>query len=358
MSDSSIAVAVIGATGIAGQQFLSALSKHPMFHVTALVASSRSAGKTYEEALCNDDGQLCWYGDDSFTDFADMIVVDAKTYVPDVSLVFSCVDGAVAMEIESRYARHVPVISTTSAFRYEDDTPLLIPNVNLSHAALLKRQQETRGFKGFVVPQPNCTTLGLAITLAPLHEQFKISHVTMTSMQAVSGAGRTPGVSSLDILDNIIPYIVNEEQKIETELKKILGISKGTTIQDASFFVSCACYRVPVIDGHTESVFVEFEQDVSEKNIREALTSAGTMTQDCPSSPMEWITVFDDPYRPQVRLDRERGNGLTTSVGRLRQDGSARRWKYTLVSHNTKAGAARGAILLAEWLYQEGWLSV
>src|SRR5262249_18732494 len=202
-------VAVVGATGVAGQQFLVALANHPWFEVTALAASPQSAGKTYRQAITETSGQLRWSCEESLpSQFAERRVVDAAELdVSGVHLVFSAVESSAARALEERYAPRVPVVSTSSAFRYEDDVPIMVPGVNLEHSALVKRQQRERGWKGFVVPIPNCTATGLVVALAPLVPQFRVQSVIMTPLPALSGAGRAPGVHSMDILDNVIPYI-------------------------------------------------------------------------------------------------------------------------------------------------------
>jgi aspartate-semialdehyde dehydrogenase len=251
------------------------------------------------------------------------------------------------------------VISTASAFRYEDDVPLLLPGVNMEHASMLKAQGEKRGWKGFIAPNPNCTTVGLAFSLAPLHKAFGIKRVHMVSMQSVSGAGRSPGVIGLDILDNLIPHIPKEEDKVQKETKKILGAFANGALTPADFPVSCTCTRVAVLEGHTEAVHAELARDVSEQDIVAAWKSFGEefVAQQLPSAPPALIHVHDDPFRPQPRLDRDLNDGMTTSVGRLRKDdGTPRGWKWVLVSHNTKMGAAKGCILVAEHLAKTGFV--
>ena len=222
-------VALVGATGVAGQQFLVSLERHPWFELTTLAASARSAGKSYRTPSRTPRGQRQWFCEEPLpAAFARMPVVDSDTLDPSgIDLVFSAVESGAARALEERFAAHVPVISTSSAFRYEDDVPILVPGVNLEHAVLVKRQQRERGWKGFVAPIPNCTTTGLVIALAPLARRFGLRSVVMTSMQALSGAGRSPGVAGLDILDNVIPYIPNEEEKVERETRKILGRARG-----------------------------------------------------------------------------------------------------------------------------------
>ena len=359
--DAKVRVAVVGATGVTGQQFLDALVNHPLLQVTNLAASARSAGKRYIDAIRQPSGQVSWYADSPLDQrIGEIEVEEADAFdAGGVDLVFSCVDATPARELEPAYARLAPVISTASAFRMESDVPILIPGVNMDHVVLLQHQRE-RGRKGFIAPNPNCTAVGLAITLAPLHRKFGIKRVHMVSMQAVSGAGRSPGVIGLDILDNIVPFIPKEEEKASAETRKILGTVVGETIRPAEFPVSCTCTRVPVLEGHTEAVHVELERDADEDAIIDAWRSFGGefLARGYPTAPSAMIHVHDDPFRPQVRLDRDLGGGMTTTVGRLRRDTTLDNgWKYLLVSHNTKMGAAKGCILLAEHLLAEGLIS-
>ncbi|MGH7265282.1 MAG: aspartate-semialdehyde dehydrogenase, partial [Candidatus Rokuibacteriota bacterium] len=235
--------AVIGATGVAGQQFLASLAGHPLFEVTALAASERSAGKAYRDAITDADGAVRWYCREPLDPaFAWMPVQDAaRLDATAVDVVFSAVESDVARQLEPRYAKTTPVVSTASAFRYEADVPIFIPGVNLAHADLIPAQKRNRGWSGFVTPVPNCTTTGLAMTLKPLHDAFGIECVIMTSLQACSGAGRSPGVVALDVLDNVVPYIPREEEKVEAETRKVLGRVAGGTVEPAPFRVSATC---------------------------------------------------------------------------------------------------------------------
>lgn len=358
-SNHNIRVGVVGATGLAGQQFLAALADHPWFEVGALAASARSAGKPYREAISTPSGQVQWYVDTPLpAQFAGVDVVDATSLdLGDLDLVFTAVESGPARELEPKYAAHIPVISTASAFRYEDDVPLLLPGVNPEHIGLLADQRKRRGWKGFVAPNPNCTTVGLAVALAPLHRAFGIKHVNMVSMQAVSGAGRSPGVVALDVVDNIIPFIPGEEGKVTREAQKILGKLDGGSIAPAGFGVSATCTRVGVLEGHTIAVHAALSDDATADAITAAWRSAGSELIEAgyPSAPAQMIEVVTDPFRPQVRLDRDAGDGLTTVIGRLRADLAVERgWQFLLVSHNTKMGAALGCILQAEQLVAMG----
>ncbi|HXU71186.1 MAG TPA: aspartate-semialdehyde dehydrogenase [Polyangia bacterium] len=357
---SRIRVAVLGATGVAGQQFLAALPNHPLFEVVKLGASERSAGKKYGDAIRDAGGKVSWFaGKPLVENFAKMNVEDAAHMTADgVDLVFTAVESDAAKVLEPRFAEKVPVVSTASAFRYEPDVPVFLPAVNLDHAKLIEVQRKRRGWKGFVTPGPNCTTVGLAITLKPLETAFGIDKVVMTSMQSVSGAGRSPGVLALDIIDNVVPYIAKEEEKVEKETKKILGSFSGDGIADAKIAVSCTCTRVNVIEGHTESVFVGLKKKAGVDEVKAAMREFGSdfVALGLPSTPQHLITVSEDPYRPQPRLDRDNEDGMTTTVGRVREEPVLGGVKYMLVSHNTRMGAAKGAMLIAEYLVHVGYI--
>jgi len=361
---SRIRVAVLGATGVAGQQFLANLSGHPLFEVTRLGASERSAGKRYGEAIRDAGGKVNWYAKKPLADeLAKLMVEDAAQMNSDgIDLVFTAVESDAAKQLEPRFAEKVPVVSTASAYRYEPDTPVFLPAVNLDHVKLIELQRKRRGWKGFITPGPNCTTTGLAITLKPLADAFGIEKVVMTSLQSVSGAGRASpgGVLALDIVDNVVPYISKEEEKVEKETRKILGAlsSHGDGVVPAPFAVSCTCTRVNVIEGHTEAVFVGLSKKASVDEVRRAMTEFGRSFVELglPSAPQHLITVSDDPYRPQPRLDRDNEDGMTTTVGRLREEPVLGGIKYVLVSHNTQMGAAKGGMLIAEYLHKQGYI--
>lgn len=357
---------VLGATGVAGQQFVAALSGHPWFTLTRLCASERSAGRSYGEALRDERGSLRWYaGGQPPPEALELPVEVAIAATPeDIDVVFSAVESDAAKVLEPVMALSVPVFSTASAFRYEPDVPILLPGVNREHAQLLRTQQQRRGWRGFIAPGPNCTTVGLAMTLQPIRERFGLRRVVMTSLQSVSGAGRSPGVSALDILDNVIPFIPGEEEKVERETRKILGHLGGGSVAERGIVplpiaVSCTCTRVAVLDGHTEAVFCETERPAPLAEVKAALLTFGRELAELnlPSLPAQLIAVTDDPYRPQPRLDRDLGGGLTTVVGRLREERALGEHgvKYVLLSHNTKMGAAQGALLTAEQLLVDGF---
>ena len=349
-------VALIGSTGAVGQEFVVALHNHPWFDLTHIVSSERSAGKKYIDAIRDpQSGILKWHNREQVPEYIrDKIVskiddIDPKNF----DLIFTALESDDAQVIEPKLAQHVPVISTAAAFRYENDVPILIPGINDDHSDLLKKQQKARQWAGFIAPLPNCTTTGLAITLKPLIDNFGVKNVFMTSMQALSGAGRSPGVIALDILDNVIPYIPKEEEKVQVETKKILGTLKNESISSSMIKVSCTCTRVPVMDGHTETVFVETQKPSEPEQVKESMLkfSKSIKINDLPSSPSEYIIVHDDPTRPQPRIDREINDGMTTFVGRLRKDTVFDNGiKYVLLSHNEKMGSAKGAVLLAELL--------
>ncbi|HEX6561823.1 MAG TPA: aspartate-semialdehyde dehydrogenase [Nitrososphaera sp.] len=349
-------VAVIGATGAVGQEFVVALHKHKWFQLTQVAASERSVGKKYVDALRDpSSGILRWHNREEVPEYVkDMVVSKVDDIKPEnFDLIFTALESDDAMVIEPRFAKTTPVISTAAAFRYESDVPILIPGVNDDQAGLLKAQSKNRGWKGFVAPLPNCTTTGLAITLKPVLDKFGINKVIMTSMQALSGAGRSPGVIALDITDNVIPYIPKEEEKVQREAKKILGKFAKNAITPADFRVSCTCTRVPVLDGHTETVFVETAEAAEPEDVKKEMLkfSKNVSIGKLPSAPKEYIVVHDDPTRPQPRIDRELNDGMTTAVGRLRKDTAFDNGiKYVLLSHNEKMGSARGAVLLAELL--------
>ena len=348
-------VGVLGATGLAGQQVLAALERHPWFTVTAVGASEASAGKPLGDALREPSGASRWFADggpDSSLLSLRCLLAEELVKQP-LDLVFSAVSKEVALRWEPRLAERVPVVSTASAFRYEPDVPILIPGVNDAHAEGLHDQRRKRGWRGFIAPIPNCTTTGLAVSLKPLHDAFGVRAVTMTSLQAVSGAGRQGGVLALDVIDNVIPFIPGEEEKVETETKKILGHWE----EPAAFAVSCTCTRVNVQDGHTEAVFVGTERPVDAKAAAAAMDRFGVDgLKGLPSAPDRLLRVDQDPFRPQPRRDRDAGNGMTVTVGRLRDEPVLKGVKYVVLSHNTKLGAGKGAVLLAEWLTREGYI--
>jgi aspartate-semialdehyde dehydrogenase len=355
-------VAVIGVTGAVGQEFVLALNNHPWFEVKQIAASERSAKKKFVDAIRDpNSGILRWHLREPIPEYVKEMTIESVDDIKpeNLDLVFSSVESEAAREIESKFAQVIPVISTSAAYRYESDVPILIPGINDDHVAILDQQRKNRGWKGFVAPLPNCTTTGLAITMKPLLDKFGAQKIIMTSMQSMSGAGRSPGVSALDITDNIIPYIPKEEDKVRIETGKILGKLVDGKIDPAKLKVSCTCTRVPVIDGHTESVFVETAAHADPESVKKAMQefSSKVSIANLPSAPKEYLLVHEDPTRPQPRLDREINDGMTTVVGRIREDTVFDNGiKYVLFSHNEKMGSAKGAVLLAEMLYKKGYI--
>jgi aspartate-semialdehyde dehydrogenase len=354
-----IPVAVVGATGIAGQQVLAALDGHPYFEIAALAASERSAGRNFEEAITDaQSGMRRWYvdGGEPPRDAMRLEVQDAKVMRLDgVKLVFAAVESEAARELEPIYARDVPTISTARPYRMEPDVPLVIPGVNLDHIAIAEEQRRRRGWKGFIATLPNCTATGLAITLKALDQRFGIDSAIVTTMQGISGAGRD--LPALDIVENIIPYIPREEERVMVETRKILGTIAEGGIAEMPLKVSATCTRASVLAGHTEAVAVSLKRAASVEDAIAAFEDYGRGFTDLglPNSPRRMITVHRNPMRPQPRLDRDADRGMTTSVGRVRADEVLPNGiKYLLVSHNAAMGAGRGAVLLAEYLKHSG----
>lgn len=351
-------VAVVGATGVAGQQFLVALSNHPWFEVTGVAASARSAGRPLRDALRDPGGAMRWYCREAPPEeLLDLFVHDATELDAGAyDIVFTAIDSDAARELEPRYARTTPVFSTASAFRYEADTPIAVPGVNVSaHASLLAYQRRSRGWKGFILPQSNCTVIGIVLPLAALG--VGVRRVAVTTLQSLSGAGRSPGVAGLDILDNLIPYIPKEEEKVALETAKILGKVEADHIRPHPCLVSATCTRVPVMEGHTAAISVEIERPMSVDEAAERLRAwpGEYVGMDLPSAPPHPIVVVDDPYRPQPRLDRDRDAGMVVTVGRIRPEPLFEAGlKLVSVSHNTRLGAARGQVLAAEQLLRTG----
>ncbi len=340
-------VGILGATGTVGQRFVQLLEHHPQFEITAVAASDRSIGKPYVEACA-------WKLAGAMPEYVKEIVVQPIAPPLDCDLVFSSLPSNVARETEEAFARAgFPVISNSSSYRMEEDVPLLIPEVNQEHLGLIEIQRHRRGFsKGFIVTNPNCAVMSFAPPLAALNRRFSVESVFVTTMQAISGAGY-PGVSSFDILDNVLPYIAGEEPKVETEAQKILGEFNGQTIDKADFTVSAQCFRVNVLDGHTTSVRVKLKQTSTLEGVMEAMSSYPSLN--LYSSPKPFIKLCDEPSRPQPRLDRDNGGGMTITVGRLFPD-NIFDYRFVSLSHNTVRGAAGSAILNAELLVDKGFI--
>jgi aspartate-semialdehyde dehydrogenase len=344
-------VGILGATGTVGQRFIQLLEHHPQFEITALAASDRSQGKPYAEA-CS------WRLAGELPQSMAKLVVQAPEPPLDCELIFSSLPGDIARTTEGRFAASgYPVISNSSAYRMDADVPLLIPEVNPEHLSLLETQRKEFAQGGFIVTNPNCSTIMLALALAPLHARFTVAAVVVTTMQALSGAGY-PGVASLDILDNVLPFIAGEEEKIEQETTKILGTSVGNQIEHAKIQVSAQCNRVNVADGHFASVRVKLGRSASLAEVHEAFASYKSLPQQLSlhSAPAQPIVVRDEPDRPQPKLDREAGNGMTITIGRLQPD-AVLDYRFVVLSHNTIRGAAGAAVLNAELLIAKGILS-
>src|SRR6266705_2455594 len=345
-----ISVGLLGATGIVGQRFVQMLENHPWFEVAWLAASDRSEGRPYGEAAR-------WKLKTAIPPrVAQMQVSPAK---PDGApkVIFAALDASIAAELEPQFAdAGCAVITNSSALRMKSDVPLVIPEVNPDHVKLLECQAWRRKSGGFVVTNPNCSAIGLVMALAPLDRQFGLETVMAVTMQAVSGAGY-PGVASLDILGNVIPYIAKEEEKMEEETRKLLGTLNGAGVVMAPFKMSAQCNRVAVEDGHTESVSVKFKKKAEAAEIVDAWTNFRGVAQEqkLPSAPEAPVRYLDLSDRPQPRFDVEFGNGMTTTVGRLRPC-SVLDWKFTVLSHNTIRGAAGAALLNAELLKAKGYL--
>jgi len=337
-------VGILGATGMVGQRFIQLLVDHPQFEVTAVAASDRSQGKKYGEACT-------WRLSGEMPANVRNLPVQPPAPPLDCELVFSSLPGEIARETEASFAAAgYPVISNSSAFRMDEDVPLLIPEVNHGHLALLEKQKAKYPRGGFIVTNPNCSAIGLALALAPLHAAFGVEAAIATTMQALSGAGY-PGVASLDILDNVVPYISNEEEKMEEETAKILGRYHDSQLQHAPIAVSAQCHRVNVADGHMVATRVKFARKPSLDQVHAALASFRSLPQELGlhSAPARPIVVRDEQDRPQPKLDRDAGKGMTATVGRIKPD-AVLDYRFVVLSHNTIRGAAGAAILNAELL--------
>lgn len=352
MSDNRIPVAILGATGNVGQRFIQLLEHHPWFRVAELVASERSAGKKYEDATV-------WrLGADMPDSVRNLTVLDYSADLQSV-IAFSGLPSEVAGEIEGRLAASgVAVVSNTATHRMEPDVPLIIPEVNADHLAAIKTQQANRGWKGFITTNSNCSVMHLVLTLKPLQDAFGLEKVLVTTMQAVSGAGY-PGVPSLDMIDNVVPYIGSEEEKMETEAMKMLGGFADGTFQNANFVLSAHCNRVPVRDGHTETASIQLGRDASVAEVIEAFETFRGLPQqlELPSAPKRPVVVRREENRPQPILDRDTERGMASVVGRIRPC-PVLGLKYVLLGHNTVRGAAGAGILNAELLKAQGLLNI
>jgi aspartate-semialdehyde dehydrogenase len=345
-----IAVGILGATGVVGQRFIQMLEHHPWFEVTWLAASDRSAGQPYGDAAR-------WRLKTPIPERVRAMTV--SNAVPDGAphIIFAALDAGIAREMEPQFAAAgCAVVSNSSAFRMQREVPLIIPEVNADHLSLIEKQNWHKQSGGYIVTNPNCSAIGLVVALAPLHRKFGVESLFVTTMQAVSGAGY-PGVASLDILGNVIPYIAKEEEKMEEETRKLLGRVNGDHVEMADFSMTAHCNRVAVEDGHTESVSVKLKKKASAEEIIAAFKEFQSTPQELklPLAPEQPIVYDPAPDRPQPRFDVDRGKGMTVTVGRLRPCGVLD-WKFTVLSHNTIRGAAGAALLNAELLKVQGLL--
>ena len=339
-------VGVLGATGMVGQRFIQLLENHPDFEVTALAASSRSAGKRYEDATT-------WYLDNEMPDSVKDIKVvetDPAQMDNDVDIVFSSLPTEFAAKVEKDFAKDYVVASNASAHRMKKNIPLVIPEVNPECLDMIDAQQKENDWDGFIVTNPNCSTIALALSLKPIVDNFNVKAVRVSTMQAVSGAGYN-GVPSMAIVDNLVPFIGGEEEKMESESLYLLGSFDGKDVINADFKLSASCHRVPVIDGHTEAVFIELEDDFDIADVKSKMANFKALPQELNlfSAPENPVVVKEEENRPQPRMDRNAGNGMAVTVGRLRKDAVFdNSFKYVLVGHNTIRGAAGASILNAE----------
>ncbi|MCL2863209.1 MAG: aspartate-semialdehyde dehydrogenase [Methanimicrococcus sp.] len=341
---SKIKVGVLGATGNVGQRFIQSLENHPWFEISALAASERSAGKPYAEVA---DWKLGMEIPESVADI-EVVTTDPKKI--DADVVFSALPSDLALTAEPAFAREGFVVaSNASAFRMEKDIPLSIPEVNPEHLGLIDIQKKNRKWDGCIITNPNCSAIMMAVTLKPLL-QFGLESINIATMQAISGAGYS-GVYAMSIYDNIVPYISEEEEKIQTETLKIFGDFDGSEIKDANFKVSASCHRVPVIDGHTEAIWATMKSNPTPEEVREAFLKFDPGLSHLPTEPKHPIIVRDEQDRPQPRLDRDMGKGMSVSVGRIREG-----IRYVALGHNTVRGAAGASVLNVELLKEKGYL--
>ena len=346
-----IRAGVLGATGIVGQRLVSLLADHPWFELTEVAASERSSGKTYAEAAH-------WHLDAPIPGTARDLIVKGLDPSLDCDFVFSALDSSVAGAAEEEFARAgYPVVSNSRNHRTDPDVPLLIPEVNAAHLDAIPRQQKNRGYDtGFIVTNPNCSTAGLVLVLKPLADAFGLEKVFVVTLQAISGAGY-PGVASLDIQGNVVPFISGEEEKMESEPQKLLGKWDGSRFVDAGLGLSAHCNRVPVVDGHLECVSVGLKKIASLDEVREALRTFEIDAElaSLPTAIRNPIVVLEEENRPQPRRDVNAGNGMAAVVGRVREC-PLLDVKLTLLSHNLVRGAAGAALLNAELLAARGFL--
>ncbi len=341
--------AVLGATGMVGQLFIQLLIGHPWFEVSVVAASERSAGKKYSEVA---KWKLATPTPKSVHDLEVMDITPKA--VKDVDIVFSALPAEVAGETEEDFAKAgYVIVSNASSHRMDPDVPILNPEVNYDHLSLVDEQRERRKWSGAIVTNPNCATAVLSLALKPIYDEFGIKKVAVTTMQAVSGAGY-PGVASLDIVDNVIPFIRNEEEKMQSEPRKILG----TPAKPADFKVTASCNRVATLDGHTEAVFVELRREADTETLIDAWDKFTGEPQKLklPTAPSRPVIVRHEEDRPQPRLDRMEGGGMSIVVGRVRKDPVMRGVKFIALGHNTIRGAAGVGILNAECLKSKKYI--
>ncbi len=351
MHQQKISIGILGATGVVGQRFIQMIEAHPWFEVAWLAASDRSAGQTYGDAVR-------WRLKTPIPERVRKMAVSNASPEGAPRVIFAALDAGIARELEPQFAAAgCAVVSNSSAFRMQENVPLIIPEVNADHLPLIEKQCWRKQSGGYIVTNPNCSAIGLVVALAPLHRKFGIESIFVTTMQAVSGAGY-PGVASLDILGNVIPYIAKEEEKMEEETRKLLGRLNGDHVEPAAFSMTAHCNRVAVEDGHTESVSVKLRQKANPAEIIAAFNDFRSTPQELqlPLAPAQPLVYDDAPDRPQPRFDVDRGNGMTVTVGRLRPCGVLD-YKFTVLSHNTIRGAAGAALLNAELVKVQGYLS-
>jgi aspartate-semialdehyde dehydrogenase len=350
MRSQLVRVGILGATGAVGQHLVARLATHPWFTVTEVVASPRSAGRRYSEAVR-------WRLPAQLPEATARLVVKDIEADLRCDLLLSALDSDAAVAEEPLARAGFPVVSNSSRHRLDEDVPLIIPEVNPGHLDAIAEQRRRRGYaKGMIVTNPNCSTIGLALVLKPLQDAFGVTAVQVVTMQAISGAG-LEGVSAFEIQDNLIPHIRGEEEKLEAETAKILGGHGSAGFVPARVVISAQCNRVPVLDGHTESISVGLSKPATQEQIEEALSSFAGEVADLglPSSPPAPILLRTEPDRPQPRLDRDQGDGMTVVVGRLRPC-QILDWKFTALVHNMARGAAGAALLNAELLMAKGLL--
>lgn len=346
-----ISVGILGATGMVGQTFVQLLEKHPWFEVTEVAASERSAGKSYGEAMANR-----WNISPEIPEYARELMLKECKPGLDCDLVFSALDSSVAFEIEEAFAKAGYAVSSNAKnHRMEADVPLLMPEVNAGHVELIKVQQKKRKWKGFIITDPNCSTIHMTLALKPLYDDFGLEKVMVTTMQALSGAGY-PGVPSMDIGDNVLPFIREEEEKMESETLKILGSMDGSGIKHAGIAISAQCNRVAVKYGHMECVSVKLAERVSPDDLISSFERFSPLkNMALPSAPKRPVVYLHGENRPQPKLDVNTENGMASVAGRLRKC-NILDYKFVILGHNLIRGAAGAAILNAELLKVRGFV--